>query len=119
MALTDSEKGEVTFYLGYSAKVLVPGTVDYSKRVAERFDGIPDHLLVRARKCLTRIRTTDTQLDAAATRFAVTEADGIKLNEKERDMILAERRRYILQLSNLLDLPLCKSSSGINVSIRL
>lgn len=113
MAMNDAEKGEALFFLGYSARTLVPDTTDYSPRVAEKFTRIPDHFEVRIRKTLQRIRDIDNKLDEATARYSVTEIEGVKLNAQESSMLRSERRRLQLQLSNLLDLPVCRSGSSM------
>lgn len=116
MALTDSEKGEAIYFLGYPAKTLVAGSIDYSRRVAERFENLPDHFEVRIRKTMTRLRAVDEKMDDAVNRYAVKDLDGIQLNENERSQLIAERNRLLLQLSHLLDLPPVKKG-GLNIGV--
>lgn len=118
MALLDNEKGEAIYFLGYPAKTLVAGTIDYSARVAERFTSLPDHFEARIRKTMSRLRDIDTKLDEATARFSVTQVEGVVMNQNERGLLIQERKRLVLQLSHLLDLPQARKCSG-NIGVKI
>jgi len=72
----------------------------------------------RLRKCLSRVRNIDELLDAALARFAIVKISDIETNPREREQLLLERKRLLLQLSSLTDVP-CVKTFNANVRVTL
>jgi hypothetical protein len=101
MALTDAEKGEVLFYLGYPAITLVEGSTHYSKILADRLAALPDYAETRARKIMKKIRDIDVKLEEATERMSVKEVDGFQLNENEVQGLKGMRKGHVKELASL------------------
>ena len=114
MALSDSEKADVIFFLGWPGLTIVADSTHFNSVVNDRLNvtdtnaeisRIASGILIRLTKC-------DTQLDSAKCRLAASKVDNLTLNEEEIAKIKNERRRFVRELSDHLDIPIMKSSSN-------
>jgi hypothetical protein len=116
MALSDKEKHKVIFYLGWSGQTIVSGSTQYNSVVYNRVSFANTEIERIIKGLLVRLEKTDTALEAALCRLTAKEVDGITLNEDEIVKLKAERKRYIRELSDHLDIPIMKSG-GVNVGV--
>jgi len=116
MALSDREKHKVIFYLGWSGQTIIAGSTQYNSVVFNRVGFLNAEIERIVKGLLVRIEKVDTSLEAALCRLTAAEVDGIVLNKDEIVHLKAERRRYIRELSDHLDIPMTKSS-GVNISV--
>lgn len=116
MALSDTKKQEVVFYLGWSAKSIVVGSTNYNSQVADRLTNLNADIESRVNDILDKLALADERLGAAGCRLAAKRVDEIELNPDEIRWLRSERRRLVRLLSEYLDIPMM-SSSGTNVNI--
>ena len=112
MALTDTQKATVIFYLGYAGKTLIQGSTSYSKIISDRLENLSPEIETQTSSILIKIKDIDSRLEDSAGHFAAKKVGDIELNGNERMLLIAERSRYIGQLSGLLDIPSMGSGSG-------
>jgi len=117
MALSQSEKQEVVYFLGWSGLTLVSGSTQYNSVVNDRLRNLNDDIERLTRGLLARIKSLDVKLEAALCRVSTSEVDNIVLNKDEIPMLRKERMRLIWELSDHLDIPIEKSGSGIKAVV--
>jgi hypothetical protein len=116
MALTETQKLDVTRLLGWPGTVLTSTSRNYNKIVAGRLANLPSPVESDVVALLTRVSGLDTKLDAALGRALVTKIGDIELNPREMEILRDERKRVIRELSELIDIPIV-SRGGVNVSV--
>ena len=116
MALTDKQKHDVVFKLGWSGLTIVTGSTQYNSVVNDRLTNLNAEIERIVIGLLERIESLDAKLEAASCRLSASEIQDIVLNPEEIRMLRSERRRLIRQLSDHLDIPI-ESSGGVNVSV--
>lgn len=116
MALSTQQKADAIFYLGWSAKTLIPGSTDYSKIVADRLETLTPESESTVVLWLDKIRAIDTALDAAICRLTAKRVGDIETNPDEIRELRKERLRIIRELSDTLDIAVMRSGGG-NMSI--
>lgn len=116
MALTDSQKHKVIYYLGWSGLTLVVGSTQYNTIVNNRLTDLNSHIELIVLGILERLESLDAKLAAAACRLSASEVQDIVLNPDEIRMLRSERKRLIRELSDHLDIPIEKSG-GVNVGV--
>lgn len=116
MALSDSEKHKVVFYLGWSGLTIVAGSTQYNSVVNNRLTNLNAEIENLVRGILDRLEMFDKKLDAAACRLSASEVQDIVLNKDEIRWLRSERKRLIRELSDHLDIPIEKSG-GVNVAV--
>lgn len=121
MALTDQEKHNIIYYLGWPAKMLIEGTTHTHKTFRDRLANLNSNSEVIIRKVLRRLESLDTKLEEASCRFATEQvgsgSDAVKLNKDERKMLLLERKRGIREISRTVDIPVADMASGVDVIV--
>ena len=105
MALTDQQKYDAIFYLGYASKVLDPGSTHYEKILADRLEGLHAVAESRVISLLAEISAARTKFTASSGRMLVKRVGDIELNTDEHLYINKEYRRLLDELSSLLDIP--------------
>jgi len=117
--LSPQEQHAVVRVLGWTGKVIQENSTAYNSQVYDRVSNITTEMEDEARTLLERIAKLDAKLETALCRVSVKEVDGIKLNsEMELMQLRKERKRLIMELSDLLDIPYVGSSSGmVNVVV--
>lgn len=117
MALALAEKHKVIYYLGWSGQTIVAGSTQYNSVVDNRLSkNLNTQIESIVRGLLTRLETLDKRLDDAACRLSASEVDGITLNADEILKLKRERRRWMRELSQHLDIPL-QQTDNINVGV--
>jgi hypothetical protein len=116
--LTDKEKYEIVSLLGWTPKVLIVGSTDYSKILSDRLSNLPQGVEELIREKLHRLRMVDDKREAALCRASTKSVGDIVLNTDELYILDKERRRLLMELSDLTDVPMTgKSTGGANVSV--
>lgn len=116
MALTDKEKTDILFHLGWPLKSLLPGSTHYNKIAVDRMNNLTSPMEDRVRELLCNIEEVRSRLLEAQKRLSASRVDTIELNQDEIDMLKVEMKRLSKELSGLLDLEMLKSS-GANISL--
>lgn len=116
MSLSEKQKHRTIYYLGWAGLTLVEDSTHYNSIVNDRLGTVAkplnaeiERIVKELLECLERV---DEQLKEAQCRLAASSVDGIQLNEKEISYLKGERRRYMKELSDHLDIPIVKSNNG-------
>lgn len=104
MALTDTQKSTIVFYLNYAGTTLIEGSPNYTSIIVDRLTGLSPYIETQVASVLLKLKDIDSRLEEAAGHYAAKRVGDIELNGDERALLLAERSRYIKQLSSLLDI---------------
>lgn len=116
MALTDKQKHRVIYYLGWSGLTLVEDSTQFNSVVRDRLGTIAkplnDYIESIVKEILDCLEAVDEKLKEAQCRLSASQVDNITMNKDEILMLKKERRRYIKELSDHLDIPVVKSGSG-------
>jgi hypothetical protein len=112
MALTDQEKTDVLYQLGWSGKTLITSSTDYSKTIADSLINLSSPIELRVRDLLARLVKIDTAISNAICRLSAKEVGDIKLRDDELYQLRREKTRTCRELSDLLDIPVTRSGSG-------
>lgn len=115
MALTDAQKHNVIFYLGWPGKTLVTTSTHYNSTVANRLTSLDANTETQVGALLTEIAAVRTKLGASTSRALVKKVGDIELNTEEHYSLQKEHRRILRDLSRLLDIPL--NSPGNNIAL--
>lgn len=118
MALTDRQKADVIYFLGWPAKTLVANSTNYNKITADRLENLTAVIESQVDKLLDKLRANEERLESAQDRLTAKKVDDIELNDKEIDMLRGERARLCKLLSRLLDIPVA-GGSGIMFGVRI
>ena len=114
--LSDKEKNDIIFYLGWPGKTLDEGSQLYSTIVNDRLINNSDSSLSITRSLLKRLKLIDQKLECALDRLSAKQVDTITLNPEEIRSLKSERTRNLRELSTLLDIAIVKPS-GTNVGV--
>jgi hypothetical protein len=118
MALTDTEKFKVVYYLGYPAKTLIENSTNYDKIVVDRLNllGTPVEALVRGLLC--KLEKADEQLTKALCRMSTKKIDDIEFRDGEAEALRKEKRSVAKELGALLDItPIMGGGPGSTIGI--
>ena len=114
MALTDKEKHNVTFYLGWPGLTLVTGSTHYNSVVNNRLGAsLNSYIENLAKGLLSRLEKVDEQIEEARCRLSAESVDNIHMNKQELAMLRKERLKFIRELADLLDIPILRSGGGM------
>ena len=116
MALSDSQKASVIFYLGWPGKTIILGAVDYNSGVNSALINLSPWVESQVLALLDRLNAVDEKLDSAACRLAAKKVDEIELNPDEIKMLKSERTRLCKLLGRLLDIKVL-GAPNVNVSV--
>jgi hypothetical protein len=117
VALTDQEKADVVFRLGWTGKVLIQGSTDYNKILADRLIGLSPPVEAQIRSLLARIKKLYEQLDSAMCRLSAKQVGDITLRDDELWQLRREEKRLLVDLAQLTDIPNRKKSGGTSVCV--
>lgn len=112
MALTDQEKHDVLFYLGWPGKSLQQSSQIFNSVVSDRLQNLPTPVELRTRKVIKLLKNNDDRLSCAEDRLAASAVDDIKMNEREIELLRKERRSKVRELSDLLNIVVRRSDSN-------
>lgn len=118
MALTDDQKHQVVFHLGYSGKTIIAGTTDYNKTVVDALGGLNSYVEAQVVDLLDQIATAKEKFSASSSRMLVKKVGDIELNTDEHRSLGQEFRRLIRELSSLLGIP-AQGLGGISIGVVL
>lgn len=116
MALTDQQKVDVIFYLGWPATALDSTSVNYNSELVRKLTLNSTPIESRVVQLLGKLKEMDLRLDGASDRASALEADDIKLNPDEIMRLKQERRRIVKELARFLNVPMMGGSS-VNVDL--
>ncbi len=108
MSLSNGQKAQVVYFLGWAGKTIVEGSTHYNSQVVDRLKNLTTEIEQQTQGLLTEIAALDEKLKAAQCRTSAKEVDGIVLNENEITQLRGERKRLIKDLSLLLDIPVAR-----------
>lgn len=117
MALSDKQKHEVVYYLGWPGKTLITTSTHYNSIVASRLDNLNSYIENQVKGLLARLAAIQAQLDEARCRLSASEVGDIKLNAEELAMLRKEYMRWLKELSDLLDIKIEKSGVSNMIGI--
>lgn len=117
MALSEKERNNILYYLGWANQTLTEGKVHYNSVVDDRLTDLTSYAERVIKGILTRLENLDSCLDAAKCRLAATQVDGVTTNPKELVMLRNERKKWVRELSDYLDVPIVKSNDSIGVVV--
>lgn len=116
MALTDSQKADVIFFLGYPGTTLVSTSTNYNRTTAQLLENLTDSIESQVRELIKKLKSQDERLDSANDRVVALKVGDIEINPEEIDRLKAERIRLVKMLSRLLDIPMV-GGGGINFNV--
>ena len=116
MALTDAQKQNAVFYLGWSGKSIVVGSTNYNSQTADRLINLTPEIETRVLSILESLEEIDTKLGASWCRLAAKKVDEIELNPDEIRWLRSERKRLVKLLGQWLDIPVL-GGDGVNVGV--
>ena len=117
MALTSSQKSKIVQLLGYGGKVLQENSVIYNKTTNDRLESLPGDVEELIVSYLAGIAVIEEQIATAPTRLIAKKVGDIELNNQELEDLRSERKRMIMELSNLIDIPIVRGSSGMMIPV--
>ncbi len=117
MALTSREQQKILRFLGWAGLTVVPDSTHFNSVVNDRLgNNVSKPLTVdierEVRDILERLINIDTCLDEAKCRLTASQVDKITLNKNEISELRKERKRWIRELSDILDIPIMRSGFG-------
>ena len=118
MALSDTQKHQVVFYLGSSGKTIIAGTTDYNKTVVDALSGLNSYVEAQVGDLLNLIADAKEKFTASSSRMLVKRVGDIELNTDEHRSLGQEYRRLVKELSALLGIP-AMGVGGINIGVCL
>lgn len=117
MALSDQQKADIIFHLGWSADTIISGSTGYNNTINNRLLNLTAPVEGRVAKLLLRIEGIDCKLEAALDRLAAKKVDTIELRDDEMYLLRKEKIRVLRELSDLLDIPIMRQGSGGGISV--
>lgn len=117
MALSEQQKFDVVFHLGYSGKTIIETSTDYNSTVAKALLNLSAPIESRVGKLLERVALIDEKLCAALDRLAAKRVDTIEMRDDEIDRLRREKKAVLRELSDLLDIPMVRQGSGSGISV--
>ncbi len=105
--LSAQEKHTLIRLLGWPGRTLDSTSTAYNTIVTDRATNMTGEMEADVRGLLERIQELDEKLEKALCRAAVKEVDGVTLNSEQEIMLLRrERRRLLMELAELTEIPL-------------
>ena len=118
MALTADQKHSIVRLLGWPGAVLTSTSAAYSNIVAGRLEGLDAPTEASALALVAKVTALDVRREGALDRASTKSIDNVVLNERELDILTRERKRYLRELSQLLEIGIVGGgSSCISVSV--
>jgi len=116
MALTEAERVSIRRHLGMnSANAALYPWVPTFFAVNDVLDSLPAATETETRSILTKLADIETRLAGALDRLQASKVGTINLNADETDLLHRERRRWRVELSTLLGVPLVGGGAQIRV----
>ena len=124
MALQDTQKEAIIFYLGWPAKTLVVDSTHYSKIVADRMTNLSEPTEKKVKAILAKLEAIDTQLDEARCRLTANKvADEVKASSRKSLAVEADATdnkqvdQSAQKLIDNFDVPVYSFSANITIAI--
>ena len=117
MALNSKEQQQILRFLGWAGLTVVPDATHFNSVVNDRLGNNPKKPLTidierEVKGILKRLLTIDEALEEALCRLTATKVDNVTTNKDEIRMLRGERKRWMRELSDILDIPMMRSGSG-------
>lgn len=118
MALSDENKSKIVYHLGYPGKTLVETSLQYDSRIVDRLTNLDTFTESQAIALIGQIESIKTKLVASPESFKLKQVGDIVFNV-DTGLVLQKKelRRYLKELSSLLDIPLVGNSSMISIGV--
>ena len=113
MALAEKQKHRILFLLGWTGKTLIPTSTHFNSVVNDRLINLNTEIEKLVKELLTCVETVDAQLKEALCRLSAKSVNGITTNPEEIRELKKERRRYVRELADHLDINMTKSSTNM------
>lgn len=117
MALTDQEKTDIIFQLGWPGDTIIQGSTGYNNTITDRVNDLSAPIELRVRGLLARVFKVDAALEAAICRLSAKEVGDIVLRDDELYQLRREKKRILRELSDLLDIPIMRQGDGGGISV--
>ena len=117
MALTDQQKFDIVYFLGWPGKTLIIASTHYNSIVASRLINLNPQIEAQVKGLLARIAAIQKQLDEARCRLAASQVNDIKMNSMEMEQLRKEYLKWIRELSDLLDIKIEKKGYSHNIGL--
>ena len=118
MALDQTTKSKIVFFLGYPGKVLIASSTHYNKIVNDRMENLDAFIEAQVATLITDIETTRAKLVTTQNKGNVKQVGDIVFDtDRSRSMVTKEYQRYLKELSCLLDLPIVCKRNSANISV--
>jgi hypothetical protein len=116
--LSNKQKYEIVFNLGYPPKILDEGSLYYSRFIDRELSSANEFVQDQAIELLKDIKEIKGKIKKAPDSFKVAQVGEIRFNlDSGPDLLKNELNRTLKELSSLLDLPLYKKSNTVRVSL--
>jgi len=116
--LSDKEKNQILFHLGWPLKTIIPESTHYDGIVSNRLTNLNEYIEEIVRKLLCEIEDVRERILEAQKRLSAKKVDSIELRDDEIDGLKNELYRLSKELAKALDIRFLKSS-GANVHLCL
>lgn len=117
MALTDQQKSDIIFHLGWPGKTLVVDSTHFNKIAVDRMENLTPEIEARVTLILADIDAARVKIIAGQDRLSAKQVDTIILNDNEISLLKNDLRRLKKELSCLLDLKMLCKSGGANIRL--
>lgn len=117
MALSQAEKHDVVYFLGWSGLTIVTGSTQYNSVVVDRLKNLTPDIERLVRGLLSRLKGIDQRLESALCRVSTKAVDNIQINDNEIPMLRKERMKLVRELSDYLDIPVEKSGGSVKTVV--
>lgn len=114
------QRADVVFFLGLPAKIIVSDSTHYNRIVENRFKNVDQSTVDRVDELITLIKETRTKLDNTRDDANVSQVGEIGIDPNLADhYILKQYKRYIRELSVVLDIPIRSMAIGGGIKVTI
>jgi len=121
MAISTKDQQKILRTLGWAGLTIVADSTHFNSVVNDRLGNnvqkpLTSEIEREVKGLLERICRIEDSLDEAICRLSAKSVDKLVMNPDEIPMLKRELRRWARELSDLLDIPMMKSS-GMSISV--
>ena len=117
MALTAQDKADIIFQLGWPAKVLIPGSTDFSNIMVDRLENLTPEIENNVIAWLEKVIKLDVAIEAAVCRLSARRVGDIETNPDELRELRKEKLRLLRELSDMLDIEIVRKGGSSSIGI--
>lgn len=118
MALTATEKTQIIFYLGHSAKTIVVGSTHFNGIVNKRFENLDADIEKEIRLLTRGIKNVREKLIDSQDIMKAKKVGDITINNDENKLLRKDLRRLCKELGRILDIA-CLGGGGLGSTVRV